>query len=218
MQNGSIQAKNGENVTREAWLVTASNLCVTELFKPALPDIDAPLFRVSLTAPKGTATSTVLGECWNPAASTAGVTEIFITAEKGADDSIDILTTLVHELCHAFDRNMSGHKAGFQRIASAVGLTSTTSRTGGQTWTHTAATPELAEYLAELCSEDLIGQIPHDALNPNRSGKTKQKNRQLKVECTACGFSVRMSQKNIDMMKTAPECLSCNTGTMRQAL
>ena len=143
MQNGSIQAKNGENVTREAWLVTASQLCVTELFKPALPEIDAPLYRVSLTAPKGTATSTVLGECWNPAASTAGITEIFITAEKGRADSVAILTTLVHEMSHAFDRNMSGHKAG---------------------------------------------------------------------------FSVRMSQKNIGMMKTTPECLSCNTGTMRQAL
>jgi len=203
--------------TRESWLVTASNLCVTELFTPALPEIDAPLFRVSLTAPKGTLTSTVLGECWNPAASDANITEIFITAEKGAADSIDILTTLVHELCHAFDRNKSGHKSGFQRIASVVGLTSTESRTGGQTWTHTGASPELAEYLAELCSEDMIGPIPHDALNPNRSGKTKQKNRQLKVECTDCGFSVRTSQKNIDAMKSAPACLSCDNGTMRQA-
>mgnify|MGYP003634228890 FL=1 len=204
--------------TREQWLTKAANIITAERMGAVPP------FRVSLTSPAThTPTSRVLGECWNAKASADNHFELFITAALGAADSVEILAVLVHELAHAEDLNTNGHKGRFITICKAAGLNAglTGKRTAAgnpaASWTCTTAGAELTAYLEGIVSADALGPIPHAALSPEFSGKTKQKNRQLKVACDACDFTVRMSQTNIDRMRAQPECLSCDTGYMTAA-
>jgi len=194
--------------TREQWLAAAGTILAAELVAPHTDS--APLIRYSMTAPK-IEKKTVVGECWNRAASTDGANEIFITASLGESDSMLILATLVHEIVHAFDDNENGHKGRFIELCKLAGLEGGPNGRVKHSFTATVAGAELTKRLEALIKE--LGDIPHAAMDARQSGKKRQTNRQLLVACNMCDFKFRASQKTIDSIEYF-ECLSCPSGTL----
>lgn len=199
--------------TREQWLKAAGNILIDEIMTPNTT-VHAPCIVYSMTAPKsGSSTFTILGECWNRAASNDKHNAIFITTSLGAEESSLILATLLHEICHAYDDNQHGHGPEFQQLARNAGLVGGQKGRVKQSWLATKASPELEIHLKEII--ETIGPIPNEAIKAELSGKKKQTNRQLLMHCTHCDFKFRASQKTIDNIKHH-DCLCCDQGTLKQ--
>lgn len=200
--------------TRETWLNAAAAILIDEIIQPVI-SIEKPLMRYSLTAPKThLKNSRVLGECWAKEASADNTHEIFLTANLGCTDSVLILATLLHEQLHAYDNLEHGHTAPFINLCKLTGLEGGETAKAKNSFTATRPTAGLAVLLQDIV--DTIGEIPHGALNAAASGKPKQKNRQLLIECTNnCGFKFRASQKAINSM-TSNTCLSCGDNSLQQ--
>jgi len=197
--------------SREEWLNIAAGIITTEIIEPVI-DLPAPPARYSLTAPKtAQKKSVILGECWNRAASSDGYNEIFITANMGESDSLNILAVTIHEMMHAYDNNVNGHKAPFIKLCKLVGLEGGNNGRTKNSFTCTVPSLELIDKLNALIER--IGPIPHAAMNVSLNGKPKQKNRQLLVKCKQCEFKFRASQKIIDSI-TINTCLSCGDSSL----
>ncbi len=106
---------------REEWLTKAKDLIIEQVFTPHELRFP-PLVKISVAI----LTGTKLGVCCNPEFSDEGAINIFITAEKGADDVMEILGTLTHELVHAnlFGEGYPDHAHGpqFTEVTKQVGL------------------------------------------------------------------------------------------------
>lgn len=170
------------HATREAWL-TAAVRDLTPLY--AAVGATLPPVRVSVGWPGGRGKKqAVIGQCWAPDAASDGVAQVFISPTLA--DPATVLSTLVHELVHAVDRNTSGHRGQFARIARAVGLTGK--------MTATTAGEALSARLAAVAAG--LGTYPHAALRSAAGGSHKpQGTRMLKLECLNCGYIVRTTAK-----------------------
>ncbi len=197
---------------REAWLTEAAQLILDEVITPAANVTDPTgenrtdnPFRVSVGyPPRSRADSRVLAVCIRAEASADQHNEIFVTPRL--DDSLMILGSLAHELIHQSDDCKSGHRNYFARTARKIGLEGPL--------TATVPGPELSEYLFTII--DLLGPIPHAAINLEKA-KKKQQTRMLKMECsdTACGFAYRTSQIQIDKIQDSV-CPACMQAQMIQ--
>lgn len=105
-------------------------------------------------------------------------------------DTIEVLDTLVHELCHATVGNHHEHNLVFSKCAYAVGLEGKP--------TSTNATEALKATFAEWVKE--IGEYPHETLQVNMR---KQSTRLYKCECR-CGYKMRISRSWLDV--AIPKC------------
>lgn len=201
--------KNAKFENREAYLTAA-----IAAFKKLFTDNGAkyPPVRVSTGWPSSRGTSSkrrALGECWDASAAADEVPQIFISpfmdnlldVDKG--DACGVLPTLVHELCHSSLGIKAGHGPAFRRLALAVGLE------GKMTSTHAG------EKLLALCKEVAakLGEYPHAKLDFSKSGKKKQGTRMIKCECEECGYSVRTTQKWLEL--GAPICPVKGHGPMK---
>ena len=169
--------------TREEWLKEAVLMIDAQVFAPVMEGVipDLP-YRVSCSFPGGPGKKKgVVGQCWSPAASGDGTTEIFIS--PGEDRAVEVLDTLVHENVHRIVGNKHGHKAPFKRLALKVGLE------GKMTSTH--AGEALREKLPELAEE--LGTYPHAKVTPGE-GTKKQSTRMLKITCPACDNVARQAR------------------------
>lgn len=173
---------------REQWLTEAANLAMDDLLMPIVDaskwDYERPRFRISVGFPKHTRGGKAVAVCFPTAASTDGVNEIFINPE--VDDPIRVLDCMIHELIHAIDNCASGHRNFFAHVARKVGLE------GKLTATH--AGEKLATYLTEYAER--LGVFPHSRMRVNKVHK-KSSTRQIKVNCTECGFIFRSSATQI---------------------
>ncbi len=189
-------------MTREQWLNATANIICSEIIAPNT-DIPKPKIRVSVGWPHASKAShsTILGQCFPREWSHDQTNEIFISPTQGANDSLTVLSTLVHELIHAYDNNENGHKAPFRKLALACGLTGKMTATRPSE----ALTAQLQEYI------QMFGEIPHAQLDTSK--QKKQKGRQLKVACSNCEFKFNTSQKQIDSIQVwdCPACLGANT-------
>jgi hypothetical protein len=168
---------NGKlKLTREQWLNEAASLICLEIIAPGVVDRLTPPYRISVAPLK----TKRLGQCHQRAQSEDGTNEIFITAH--CDCSLDILSTLVHELIHAYDDCESKHRGFFRATATACGLE------GKMTATKPSdtLTAQLQEYI------DILGPIPHAALAILPKGRGRNNN---KLVCTGCGFQANLSAK-----------------------
>lgn len=184
--------------TRESWLESA-----VDIFRPRFIEVGLPLpakIHVSVGFAYGAKRENgkVLGQCWARAASDDGVNHLFISPEIG--DTFDVLETLLHELIHAADDCVSGHKGEFAKAATRLGLLAP--------MTFTPASPEVQAELLLIAVE--LGDYPHGALHPVpakvpvgspvgggiklHSGPGKQGTRMIKVMCLDCGYSVRTTR------------------------
>lgn len=207
--------------TRESWLHAA-----IEIFRPRFAEIGMPLpetFHVSVGFSYGAKAESgkILGSCWARRASSDGINHIFISPESG--DTTEVLETLLHELIHAADDCVSGHKGAFAEAATRLGFM------GPMT-----ATPASVELAADLmCLAEVLGNYPHGVLTPApakvpasigsdplgvaigfpggklHSGPATQGTRMLKLECPCCGYVVRTTAKWI-----AVGLPSCPSGTV----
>lgn len=173
-------------VTREAWLQS-----LIETVTPWYEDLDltVPPVRISVGFTSKGARSTRIGECWHPDATSDGLPQIFV--HPGTLDPVAVAGTVVHELIHAALGPGFKHGPAFKRPALALGLTGR--------MTATVPGPELIERLGPVL--DRLGPYPHGALQALGVSSTgpKQGTRMLRVECPACGYLVRTTQKWLDL-------------------
>jgi hypothetical protein len=188
--------------TREQYLTEASNLILDDLLMPLCAEKERPQFRISIGFPKHTRGGKAVAVCFNRASSTDGVNEIFINPE--IDEPIQVLEANVHELIHAIDDCVSGHKGFFARVAREAGLAGPL--------TATVADNNLKSTLEGYIA--LLGDFPHHKMN-TEAGRKKDGTRQRKVECTDCGFLFRTSGKQISRIRHDAACPCCDSrGTL----
>lgn len=166
-------------MNREQWLEAA----VQEL-RPLFEIRGFPLpdkIRVTCGFPSRRARSRLraVGEHWSPKASQDGAHEIFISPVLS--ESMEVLATLVHELCHAATDG-DGHGSKFKRAARAMWLEGKpTSTYGGDAF---------KSEMSSLIDTD----YPHASLNAGVDEK-KQGTRMLKACCPSCGYTIRLTAK-----------------------
>jgi hypothetical protein len=174
-------------MTREEWLNMASQRIAARLAELQLA---MPVrYRVTCGWPSKKAISRKsarIGEAWPRGASSDDTAEIFISPVL--DDALEVLATLAHELCHVADENKSGHRKPFQKLAAGIGLTGP--------WTSSVPGPEFERWSSPVITD--LGPYPHAAINPSLPMK-KQGTRLHKVVCHQCGYTVRVTQKWIDV-------------------
>lgn len=173
--------------TREQWLELAVQRIAADIFQPH--EIDVPRVRVSIGWPSRGGTGTtkrVIGQCWKGMVAEDGFHQIFLSPML--KNWQDILETLVHELIHAIDDCASGHKGAFAKMARQVGLE------GKLTATHAGS--DLRRQLARIV--DAIGELDHSPLRPAPNA-TKQTTRMLKVVCPDDDYTIRTTQKWLDV-------------------
>lgn len=179
-------------MTREEWLVKATDLFREDLFRRNGATI--PTVRVSVGFPGGSrGGKSVIGQIWHGAETSDSVPQVFISPV--IDEPVRALDVLVHELVHACTPG-DGHGSAFKRLAVSVGLTGR--------MTATVAGPSLRAELETIAS--FLGTYPHAAIN--LQDRKKQSTRMVKVECF-CGYCVRMTRKWLDSIG-APMCPACD--------
>lgn len=164
--------------TRESWL-QAAVMTLEPIFSKA--GFAIPPLKVSCGWPASSSPRTTLGQCWPRDRSGEAVNEIFISPRL--EDPVEVLDTLVHEICHAIDDCHSGHGQDFKEIAHCVGLE------GPARSAH--ATEELKVKLMMLANQ--LGSYPHKAISfppPRASNST-----QTKAKCNKCGYEVTLLKK-----------------------
>ena len=143
-----------------------------------------PPLKVSCGFAASSSPRTTLGQCWPRQRSREMVNEIFISPK--IDDPVEVLDTLVHEICHAIDDCQSGHGADFQGIAHVVGLEGPARMA--------MAGPALKIRLMTISQK--LGEYPHRALEfppPRPSNATRSK-----AKCGQCGYEVTLLKKWAD--------------------
>lgn len=184
-------------LTREEWLNAASTHLLARIASSTKLEAPAAV-QVSVGFPRKDREGQVIGQCW-PTTSGKGVSQVFIspllddpTGHQG------VLATLLHELLHAADDCASSHGPKFGRAVKAVGLK------GKPTATLVEDDTELAYYLETVAG--WLGPYPHAALTPGWTMTKKQTTRMIKCSCEECGYTVRTTQKWIDVaVVTCPD-------------
>lgn len=174
--------------TREAWLQA-----FVDASRPMFRECGAELperIRVSVGFPSKGARSKVIGECWNAANSDDGVSEVFIVPGLQADPS-RVADVLTHELIHAALGIEEGHGPNFRRVMKRLGLegkaTATVAGDGWRSWA--------------LPIVESLGVFPGAGLNANlqlAGGKKTQSTRYLKVCCSMCDWTARVTAKHLE--------------------
>lgn len=175
-------------MNREAWL-TAATKALEPLFKQHGYTVPEKI-RVSCGWPSIKALgrrSRRIGECWATQCSQDGSWEIFVSPVLYKP--VEVFGVLIHEIVHAVVGLECGHTGAFRKCALAVGLE------GKMTATVPGA--ELSRHLAALASR--IGEYPHAGLDGKGRKEKKQSTRLLKVFCPECEYTVRTTQKWLDV-------------------
>jgi hypothetical protein len=197
-----------ENIipSREAWLDEAL-VHITDLYAKTKEDgepvrVPPVVLGVGFSVTKA---RSARGVCFHSKAASDGISQIFIAPTLGADDSAQILCTLIHEVAHAIDDCESGHVGRFRKLVSQMGLVAPfTSATAGEA---------LTEILQPILEK--LGPYPGASINLGDIKQKKQKARMLKLFCkvptesepgkvATCGYTVRTTQLWID--KGIPSC------------
>jgi len=213
-------------MNREDWL--------NEIAKRMAPRFEAlghplPPYRIAIGFTSRGKRSAVIGECWDARASADKHHEILIRPDQA--EPMSVAATLAHELAHAAVGLKEGHKGKFATVVLALGLQRPlTATTAGQafidwvqpilddigplphgrlSWpSERRAVPAPAPGDdGEAHREEDGGERDSDGDSDGEgasSAPPKQSTRLRKVECTDCGYTVRVTQKWLDVGK--PHC------------
>jgi hypothetical protein len=190
--------------TREAWLEAA-----VEITKPLFENAGykVPKVRVACGWPSRGGLSVkkkTIGQCWDAAASTDKVHQIFISPWLiNPADEYGVLPVLIHEIAHAVVGIDQKHNKVFGKCARAVGLEGKLTATVG------------GEELIKKCIAYVkqLGEYPHAQLDPKKSPVKKQSTRLMKCECSECGYICRTTKKWLEI-SGAPICPVSKHGVM----
>lgn len=181
--------------TREAWMLAA-----VEAMRPWFVDVNAEVgpVRISIGWPGGRSAKGkgIRGQCWASHTVADGIPAIFVTPDQS--DPILILGIILHEMNHASDNCLSGHRGTFAKTAKALGFLAPWTDSSGKT-------DELIEKLTNLLAD--LGTFPHGAINDKAHGLTGlsparppvQTTRMILLTCSVCGYIVRTTRKWIDI-------------------
>lgn len=120
-----------EVLKRDEWLTKAMEKIIEKVFKPHAELVMPP----RLTIAAGLMPGKAIGVCTDPDLSDDATVHIWITPEHGKDDVMQILATIVHELCHAtccgqgYSLKETGHGHPFNKFIRDVGLEGKPKRT-----------------------------------------------------------------------------------------
>ncbi|MBB3910143.1 SprT-like domain-containing protein [Sphingomonas desiccabilis] len=202
----SIMETRGAQATREGWLKA-----FVEAARPVFAAAEAELpklVRVSVGFPSKGARSKVIGECWNASASDDGVSEVFIVPGLQADPA-RVADVLTHELIHAALGTEEGHGPTFRRVMKRLGLEGkATATVAGEGWRSWA-----------LPIVEALGPFPGAGLNAGMllaGGKKTQTTRYLKVCCSMCDWTARVTAKHLEGRTLRCPDDACE-GTLEQA-
>lgn len=184
------------HATRESWLAAA-----VEQLRPLFVAQGKPLpekVRVTCGWPSKGGVSLkkiILGETWDPDQSGDNSIEVFISPRH--PEAVETLGTLAHELVHvalyAAGEKKHGHGKSFRSLAEAIGLEGP--------WKQAVPGPTFRAVLADMAAA--LGAYPYSPLSvPVR--EKKQTTRMLKCKCPRCGYTLRTTQKWIDV--AVPSC------------
>jgi hypothetical protein len=187
---------------RESWLAAASVLLQHEVFPAASIEAEqweSRKYRVACGFPIGYRGSRsgklTVGQAFDPSISADGTSEVFINPI--IDQPVDALAILAHELIHVWAGIEAGHRGEFARVARAIGLEGPL--------TATVAGADLRGKL-DLISVQL-GRYPHAKVDPNL--RKKQSTRLLKLQCSDCGWTARVSALQGNRLHAASTCPVC---------
>lgn len=187
---------------RESWLAAAAVMLQHEVFPVA--GIDAASweqrkYRVSCGFPigyRGSRTGKVaLGQAFDPSISADGTMEVFINPIL--DNPVDVIAVLAHELIHVEAGIACGHRGRFASIARSIGLVGP--------MTATIPGDELRGKLQRIVTD--LGVYPHAKVDPN--ARKKQGTRLLKLQCSDCGWTARVSALQGNRLHAASVCPVC---------
>lgn len=187
---------------RESWLAAAAVMLQHEVFPVA--GIDAASweqrkYRVSCGFPigyRGSRTGKVaLGQAFDPSISADGTMEVFINPIL--DNPVDVIAVLAHELIHVEAGIACGHRGRFASIARSIGLVGA--------MTATVPGDELRGKLQRIVAD--LGVYPHAKVDPN--ARKKQGTRLLKLQCSDCGWTARVSALQGNRLHAASVCPVC---------
>lgn len=133
----------------------------------------------------------VAGQCISNRDSQGNHRNFEIVIVPNEANSIEVLDTLIHELCHATVGLNEGHGKVFDNCSKAVGLEGKP--------TSNYATEALKVLLTQWVAE--AGEYPHESLQVNMR---KQSTRLHKCDCYACGYTMRISSKWLKL--ATPRC------------
>jgi hypothetical protein len=172
---------------REAWLNKVADTHLWPLIKIHGGEIQQKV-RISIGFPKGSRGGKhSVGQCWAPSYSGDSTHEIFVSPVLGAPDAV---STLLHELIHASVGLKCKHKGAFKRLALAVGLEGK--------MTATEPGKELAETIKGWLAK--LPEYPHAPMKVGgASSSPKQGTRLIKASCPECGYTVRVTQKWLEI-------------------
>lgn len=175
---------------REQWL---QNLvaAVRDHYSGELPDT----LHLSVGFPSKGIRSKSIGECWMAAASDDECPHVFV--HPRLKDPVEVAAVVVHELIHAC-RPEAKHGKDFKELALRLGLTGK--------MTATVPGDAFLAWIAPVLEE--VGPYPHASLSGrNSSAGPKQQTYMLKVQCGDCGYTVRTTQKWLEI--AVPSCPVC---------
>lgn len=159
--------------------------------------------QVSVGFPRQDRNGQVIGQCWT-AKSGAGVSQVFISPTLSKP--VKVLETLLHELIHAADDCEHQHTGPFGKAIRAVGLA------GKPTATFAKPRTELYQLLQLLAAD--LGEYPHKGLKPGYRMTKKQGTRMIKCSCDLCGYTVRTTQKWLDIATPVCPLSACGINTL----
>lgn len=205
-------------MNRETWLNA-----IAAKMAPKFAEIGYPLpeFRVAVGFTSHGAKSNANGECWSSKCSEDGKFEILIRPDVA--DPLMASAILAHELTHTAVGIAEGHKGKFVAVMKAIGFTkpftSTVPTPTFEQWVlpflqEVGAFPHarlnfnpigLAPILGKRkpssrVVEGLRSGIPEEEVEEIiTSAKPKQGTRLIKASCSECGYTVRVTQKWLDV-------------------
>ena len=189
---------------RETWLAAAAVALQHEVFPAA--NIDPAQwqqrkYRVACGFPIGYRGSRsgkiTLGQAFDPSISADGTFEVFINPIL--DKPLDVIAVLTHEFGHVYAGIECGHRGEFARVSRAIGLEGPL--------TSTVPSDALRVKLQGIV--DVLGAYPHAKVDPN--ARKKQGTRLLKLQCSSCGWTARVSALQGNRLHAASACPVCNS-------
>lgn len=173
---------------REQWLNRVALLLLPEFTRVAGIDV-YPKFRVSCGFPSTGKRGRRIGECWAPSSSADATHEIFIHPSEA--DPVQVAAILTHELAHVVAGIPAKHGPAFKRLITPLGLEGRACAT--------VPGESFKQLIAPILTQ--AGVYPHASLvsgGISTRGPT-QTTRMKKVICGDCGYTVRTTQKWLEI-------------------
>jgi hypothetical protein len=181
-------------MNREEWLTLASERYVLPHIKRH-EGATKYKWRVSVGFPQGSRSgkgAESIGQCWPSSHSADGTHELFVSPKLDARGALE---TLLHEHIHASVGLEHKHGKPFKQLALAVGFVGK--------MRETPCGPDLKERIGAWLTG--LPEYPHAQLDTDGGKKgTKPGSRLVKCMCADCGYTVRTTQKWLDV--GAPHC------------